>query len=120
VLLPNSNALGGNLAFHGNDVWITDFNSDSLWRYNITSGQFSQFLVPEPADVAVDSLGRVWFTDPLEGAIDRLDPATGAVTSTGVGGLIPRELAVAGRWAGLVHSGVHTAGRGLGGDRRVA
>ncbi|MFL5911485.1 MAG: hypothetical protein ACJ768_13030 [Gaiellaceae bacterium] len=92
--LPNSSALGGNLAVHGDDVWITDFNNDSLWRYNITSGQFTQFPVPEPADVAVDSLGRVWFTAPLDGAIDRLDPATGAVTSTDAGGLIPRELAV--------------------------
>jgi streptogramin lyase len=95
VPLPNSNALGGNLAVHGDDVWITDFNSDSLWRYNVTSGQFTQFPVPEPADVAVDSLGRVWFTAPLDGAIDRLDPATGAVTSTDAAGLIPRELAVA-------------------------
>jgi len=95
VPLPNSNALGGNLAVHGNDVWITDFNNDSLWRYNITSGQFTQFLVPEPADVAVDSLGRVWFTAPLDGDIDRLDPATGAVSSTDAGGLIPRALAVA-------------------------
>jgi streptogramin lyase len=95
VPLPNSSALGGNLAVHGDDVWITDFNNDSLWRYNITSGQFTQFPVPEPADVAVDSLGRVWFTAPLDGAIDRLDPATRAVTSTDAGGLIPRELAVA-------------------------
>jgi len=95
VPLPNSSALGGNLAVHGNDVWITDFNNDSLWRYNITSGQFTQFPVPEPADVAVDSLGRVWFTAPLIGAIGQLDPATGTVTSTDVGGLIPRELAVA-------------------------
>jgi len=95
VPLPNSNALGGNLAVHGNDVWITDFNNDSLWRYTITSGQFTQFVVPEPADVAVDSLGRVWFTAPLIGAIGQLDPATGTVTSTDAGGLIPRELAVA-------------------------
>jgi virginiamycin B lyase len=95
VSLPNSSALGGNLAVHGNEVWITDFNNDSLWRYNITSGQFTQFPVPEPADVAVDSLGRVWFTAPLDGDIDRLDAATGAVTSTAAGGLIPRELAVA-------------------------
>ena len=95
VPMPNTNALGGNLAIHGDDIWITDFNNDSLWRYNITSGQFTQFPVPEPADVAVDSLGKVWFTAPLDGAIDELDPATGAVTSTNAGGLIPRELAVA-------------------------
>jgi virginiamycin B lyase len=95
VPLPNSNALGGNLAVHGDDVWITDFNNDSLWRYAITSGQFTQFPVPEPADVAVDSPGRVWFTAPSDGAIGRLDPVTGAVTSTDAGGLIPRALAVA-------------------------
>jgi streptogramin lyase len=95
VPLPNSTALGGNLTVNGNDVWITDFNNDSLWRYDISSGQFAQFPVPEPADVAVDSLGRVWFTAPLDGDIDRLDPATGTVSSTDAGGLIPRDLAVA-------------------------
>ena len=94
VPVPNSSALGGNLAIHGNDVWITDFNNDSLWRFDIASGQFTQFPVPEPADVAVDGLGRVWFTAPLTGAIGRLDPATGTVTSTDAGGLIPRDLAV--------------------------
>src|SRR5829696_764033 len=95
VPLPNSSALGGNLAVHGDDVWITDFNNDSLWRYDITSGQFTQFPVPEPADIAVHILGRAWFTAPLDGDIDRLDPATGTVTATDAGGLVPRELAVA-------------------------
>jgi streptogramin lyase len=95
VPMPNSSALGGDLAIHGDDIWITDFNNDSLWRYNITSGQFTQFQVPEPADVAVDSVGRVWFSAPLAGTIDELDPATGAVTSTDAGGLIPRDLAIA-------------------------
>ena len=95
IPMPNSSALGGDLAIHGDDIWITDFNNDSLWRYNITAGQFTQFPVPEPADVAVDNLGRVWFSAPLDGTIDELDPATGAVTPTNAGGLIPRELAVA-------------------------
>jgi virginiamycin B lyase len=95
VPMPNSSAVGGDLAIHSDDIWITDFNNDSLWRYNITSGQFTQFPVPEPADVAVDGIGRVWFSAPLDGDIDQLDPATGAVTSTDAGGLIPRDLAVA-------------------------
>ena len=93
--IPNSNAVAGDLAVNGDDIWFTDFNNDSLWRYNITSGQFTQFPVPEPADVAVDDLGRVWFTAPLDGAIDRLDPATGAVASTDAGGLIPRQITIA-------------------------
>ncbi|HKA69801.1 MAG TPA: hypothetical protein VKG85_11870 [Actinomycetes bacterium] len=95
VAMPNSNALGGDLVVHGDDVWITDFNNDSLWRYNITANQFTQFPVPEPAGVAVDSQGRVWFSAPLDRTINELDPATGAITSTDAGGLIPRELAVA-------------------------
>src|SRR5918998_4770921 len=53
IPMPESDVLAGDLAVHGNDIWITDFNNDSLWRYNVTDGQFTQFPVPEPADVAV-------------------------------------------------------------------
>ena len=35
---PNSNALAGRLAVHGADVWMTDFNNDSLWRYDSVGG----------------------------------------------------------------------------------
>ena len=73
---------------------FTDFNNDSLWRYEIATGVFTQFPVPEPADVAVDALGRVWFTVPLEPAIGRLDPATGGVVLTPTA-RVPRELSVA-------------------------
>jgi streptogramin lyase len=95
VTLPNNNALGGNLAVHGNDVWITDFNNDSLWRYTITSAQFTQFPVPEPQDVAVDSAGFVWFAGPLNGIIGRLAPADGSVTTTSTAPLVPRQLTIA-------------------------
>ncbi len=33
--IPNSNAVAGDLAAHGEDIWFTDFNNDSLWRYDI-------------------------------------------------------------------------------------
>ena len=94
VPMPNTNALAGNLAVHGNQIWITDFNNDSLWRYDIVSGQFTQFPVSEPHDVAVDAAGIVWFTAPLDSAIGRLDPQTGAVTLTPTEGF-PRQIAVA-------------------------
>src|SRR5687768_176580 len=55
IPMPESDVLAGDLAVNGNEIWITDFNNDSLWRYNVTDGQFTQFPVPEPADVAVDS-----------------------------------------------------------------
>jgi virginiamycin B lyase len=94
VPMPNSNALAGDIAVHGNEVWITDFNGDNLWRYDIGSGAFTQFPVSEPHDVAVDAAGIVWFTAPLEPAIGRLDPETGAVTLTATEGF-PRQIAIA-------------------------
>jgi virginiamycin B lyase len=92
--IPNSNAVAGDLAVHGNEIWFTDFNNDSLWRYDVAAGQFTQFPVPEPADVAVDSGGRVWFTAPLAPGIGELNPSTGAVTMTPTQ-LTPHQLTVA-------------------------
>jgi streptogramin lyase len=61
--MPESDALAGNLAVHGNEIWITDFNNDSLWRYDVGSGQFTQFSVPEPADAVVDEAGGLCVED---------------------------------------------------------
>ena len=91
---PDSGALAGQLAVHRTDVWMTDFNNDALWRYDTVGGDFTRFDVPEPADVAVDAAGIVWFSAPLGPAIGRLDPATGAVTLTPTT-LTPRALAFA-------------------------
>jgi streptogramin lyase len=99
IPMPDSDVLAGDLAVHGNEIWITDFNNDSLWRYDTTTGttgSFTQFAVPEPSDVAVDEDGIVWFTVPLEqGGIGRLDPTTGDVTVTPTDTLVPRGLTVA-------------------------
>jgi streptogramin lyase len=94
IPMPETDVLAGDLAVHGNDIWITDFNNDSLWRFNVATGQFTQFPVPEPADVAVDSGGRVWFTAQLAPGIGELNPATGAATVTPTE-RTPRQLTVA-------------------------
>ena len=95
--ISNSNAVAGDLAAHGDDIWFTDFNNDSLWRYNITAGQFTQFPLPvQPSDVVIDSVGNAWFTATFEGAVDRLNPVTGTVDSFPVpDGLSPRQIAIA-------------------------
>jgi virginiamycin B lyase len=66
VAMPNSNAIPNSIAAHGNDLWLTDSSNNSLWRYNVSSGAFTQFAVPTPGansyDVAVASDGTVWFT----------------------------------------------------------
>ena len=97
IQMPNSAVLAGELAVHGDDIWITDFNNDSLWRYDTTPPDtgFTQFPVPEPSDVAVDEAGIVWFAATSDKAIGRLDPATGTTTLTPTVNLAPRGITVA-------------------------
>ena len=105
VQMPNTIAVGGNLAVSATDVWITDFNNDLVWRYQISSGQFTSFPVSDPGDVAVDAAGNAWFTQPGDvnapgtSNIGRIDAATGAVTLTpttdGSTTVAPRDITVA-------------------------
>ena len=70
---------GQHLDAHGDNVWITDFNRRSLWRYT-ASDAFKEFPIGDgslfgPSDLAVDASGRVWFGASAEqGVIGRLDP----------------------------------------------
>jgi streptogramin lyase len=84
IQMPNSSALAGRLAIAGNDVWITDFNNDVIWRYRIGTGVFTAFSDPgaDPSDVAVDAAGTVWIAEPSTQAIGRLDPTSGVITHT--------------------------------------
>jgi virginiamycin B lyase len=105
VQMPNTSALGGNLAVSATDVWITDFNNDVVWRYQLSNGQFTSSPVSDPADVAVDVAGNAWFTQPGDvnapgtSTIGRIDAATGAVTTTpttdGSTTVAPRSITVA-------------------------
>jgi streptogramin lyase len=105
VPMPNTSALGGNLAASATDVWITDFNNDVVWRYQLADGQFTSFPVADPADVAVDGAGTAWFTQPGDvnapgtSTIGRIDAATGTVTTTpttdGSTTVAPRSITVA-------------------------
>jgi streptogramin lyase len=75
------------VAVSGTDVWISDFNADVVWRYNISSGQFTTIDVIDPADIAVDGAGNAWFAQSQHNAdgtsnIGRIDKTTGAVTDT--------------------------------------
>lgn len=105
VQMPNTSALGGTVAASATDVWVTDFNNDVVWRYDVGSGQFASFPVFDPADVAVDPAGNAWFTQPGDvnapgtSNIGRIDAATGVVTFTpttdGSTTVTPRSIAVA-------------------------
>ncbi len=105
VQMPNTSALGGNLAISATDVWITDFNNDVVWRYHLSDGQFTSSLVTDPGDVAVDVAGNAWFTQPGDvnapgtSNIGRIDAVSGAVTTTpttdGAITVAPRSVTVA-------------------------
>jgi virginiamycin B lyase len=105
VHMPNTSALGGHLATSADDVWVTDFNNDVVWRYVISTGQFTSFPASDPSDVAVDTAGSAWFTEPGDvnapgtSTVGRIDPVSGAVTRTattdGSTTVAPRAITVA-------------------------
>jgi len=105
VQMPNTSALGGNLAVSATDAWITDFNNDVVWRYRLADGQFTSSSVSDPADVTVDGTGNAWFAQPGDvnapatSNIGRIDATTGAVTTTpttdGSTTVAPRSITVA-------------------------
>jgi streptogramin lyase len=99
-------SVGGNaLDAHGDDIWITDFNNRSIWRYDVPTGEFTEFPIGDantfgPHDVAVAENGVVWFgasdlsSSGEEGLIGRLDPATSTVTTFNVAA-VPRAINIA-------------------------
>jgi hypothetical protein len=101
-------------------VWITDFNNDVVWRYDLSNGQFTSFPVSDPADVAVDVAGNAWFTQPGDvnapgtsrpyrrGHRGRHDDPNHRGFHDGGPAQHQRRL----RWAGLVHRPVHAPGGG--------
>jgi streptogramin lyase len=105
VQMPNTSALGGEVAVSATDAWITDFNNDVVWRYHLSNGQFTSSPVSDPADVAVDVAGNAWFAQPGDvnapgtSNIGRIDAGTGAVTLTpttdGSTTVAPRSVTVA-------------------------
>src|SRR3954454_10511016 len=105
VQMPDTSAVGGNLAVSGTDVWITDFNNDMVWRYTLSTGKFTSYPAADPADVVVDAAGNAWFTEPGDvnaagtSSIGRIDATTGTVTRTpttdGSTTVAPRSITVA-------------------------
>ena len=79
-------------------LWFTDFNNNSLWRYEPAADRFTQYPVPTPGanpyDVAVNENGIVWFSESGANQIGRLNPETGDITETPVE-VTPRGIAVA-------------------------
>ena len=99
IVMPNTSAIGNGIAAFGDDIWVTDFNNNSIWRFNAVTGVFTQFAITtsgaNPSDVTVDPNGIVWFTEADAKQIGRLDPLSGVITETAVPGGPPRQIAIA-------------------------
>ena len=87
---------GGALALHGDQAWVTDGFTGTLWRYDFGDAVWEDFPTGVgPADVEVDAGGRVWFTAPHERQIGELLP-DGTVVLTPTADLSPNDITVDG------------------------
>lgn len=65
--------------------WFTEFNSGKIGEFFATNSSFNEFQIPEngakPASLAIDSYGRVWFSDQSSpGSVWMFDPSNGKFT----------------------------------------
>ena len=102
VQMPNTGALAGSLGISATDVWITDFNNDVVWRYRISTGQFTSFPVStrptSPWTRAATPGSQPGDVAPGTSNIGRIDAATGTVTTPTTDGSVtvaPRDITVA-------------------------
>lgn len=70
------------------NIWFTDQTDHAVWRYNLSTGIFSEFKTPTPnsypGDITTGSDGNMWFTEQAVGKFGRITPS-GAITEfTGV------------------------------------
>ena len=68
-------------------LWFTESLADKVGRIT-TSGEVTEYELPDrssihgnPGGIATGNDGALWFTEQLGNRIDRLDPATGRITS---------------------------------------
>lgn len=61
------------------DLWYTDVDSNSIWRYYTKENKFEKYLVPTkasyPSSLAIDSQNMVWFTEVFGKKLGMVNPA---------------------------------------------
>ena len=70
------------------NIWFTDQTDHAVWRYNISSGVFTEFKTPTPnsfpGDITTGADGNMWFTEGAVGKFARITPAGVITEFTGV------------------------------------
>jgi virginiamycin B lyase len=63
-------------------VWLTDATSNAIWKFNISTREFTEYSVPTigsfPYQLALDKQGNVWFSESFAGKLGEID-AHGAI-----------------------------------------
>lgn len=61
------------------DLWYTDIDSNSIWRYFTNENKFEKYLIPTkgsyPSSLVIDSQNMVWFTEVFGKKLGMVNPA---------------------------------------------
>lgn len=67
-------------------IWFADLNGNNISRFDPNTGEFTEFPIPSdnaaPRFIGLDSKGRVWFTEWMNGKIGVVDPGEAGKKST--------------------------------------
>jgi virginiamycin B lyase len=65
------------------NIWFTDQTDHAVWRFEIATGRFTEFLTPTPnsfpGDITTGSDGNMWFTEQAVDKFARITP-NGVIT----------------------------------------
>jgi len=80
-------------------IWISDASAPRIWQYNIKTDEFTSYDIGGRSStaLAIDSAGKIWFTDVPEGSVGYLVPETGEVERLELPRILPanqRSLAI--------------------------
>jgi virginiamycin B lyase len=70
------------------NIWFSDQTDHAIWRYNLSTGIFTEFKTPTsnsfPGDTTLGSDGNVWFTEQAVGKFAKITPSGQITEFTGV------------------------------------
>ena len=70
------------------NIWLSDQTDHAIWRYNLSSGVFTEFKTPTPnsfpGDMTLGDDGNVWFTEQAVSKFGRITPSGQITEYTGV------------------------------------
>ena len=70
------------------NIWFTDQTDHAVWRYDLSSGIFTEFKTPTPSsypgDITTGADGNMWFTEQAVGKFGRITPSGVITEFTGV------------------------------------